>query len=172
MDGGAWWAAVHGVAKSQTRLSDFTFTFRFHALEKEMATHSSVLAWRIPGTGEPGGLPSMGSHRVRHDWSDLAAAAAVLLLRSKWAPEIFCLCQNRFPCPCHFNFPSLPSKQPNLSSRLYLPWLLRVLSLFLNSIYCLVLVVVFSAHQASPGSLNEDSALHAFMVSTVIYIKP
>ena len=67
MDGGAWWAAVHGVAKSQTRLSDFTFTFHFHALEKEMATHSSVLAWRIPGTGEPGGLPSMGSHRVGHD---------------------------------------------------------------------------------------------------------
>ena len=73
MDGGAWWAAVHGVSKSQTRLSDFTFTFQFHALEKEMATHSSVLAWRIPGTGRPGGLPSMGSHRVGHDWSDLAA---------------------------------------------------------------------------------------------------
>ena len=66
MDGGAWWAAVHGVAKSRTRLSDFTFTFHFHALEKETATHSSVLAWRIPGTGEPGGLPSMGSHRVGH----------------------------------------------------------------------------------------------------------
>ena len=67
MDGEAWWATVHGVAKSQTRLSDFTFTFHFHALEKEMATHSSILAWRIPGTGEPGGLPSMGSHRVGHD---------------------------------------------------------------------------------------------------------
>ena len=67
MDGGAWWAAVHGVARSWTRLSDFTFTFHFHALEKEMATHSSVLAWRIPGTGEPGGLPSKGSHRVGHD---------------------------------------------------------------------------------------------------------
>ena len=67
MDGGAWWAAVHGVAKSRTRLSDFTFTFHFHALEKEIATHSSVLAWRIPGTGEPGGLPSIGSHRVGHD---------------------------------------------------------------------------------------------------------
>ena len=65
--GGAWKAAVHGVAKSQARLSDFTFTFHFHALEKEMAAHSSVLAWRIPGTGEPGGLPSMGSHRVGHD---------------------------------------------------------------------------------------------------------
>ena len=67
MDGGAWWAAVHGVAKSGTRLSDFTFTFHFHVLEKEMSTHSSVLAWRIPGTGEPGWLPSMGSHRVGHD---------------------------------------------------------------------------------------------------------
>ena len=67
MDGGAWWAAVRGVAKSQTRRSDFTFTFHFPALEKEMATHSSVLAWRIPGTREPGGLPSMGSHRVGHD---------------------------------------------------------------------------------------------------------
>ena len=65
MDGGAWWTAVH--AKGQTRLTDFPFTFHFHALEKEMATHSSVLAWRIPGTGEPGGLPSLGSHRVRHD---------------------------------------------------------------------------------------------------------
>ena len=67
MDGGAWWAAVHTVARSQTRLSDFTFTFRFHALEKETATHSSVLAWRIPGMGEPGGLPFMGSHRVGLD---------------------------------------------------------------------------------------------------------
>ena len=75
MDGGAWWAAVHGVVKSRTQLSDFTFNFHFHALEKEMATHSSVLAWKIPGTGEPGGLPSMRSHRVGHDWSDLAAAA-------------------------------------------------------------------------------------------------
>ena len=82
MDGGAWWAAVHGVTEGQTQLSDFTFTFHFHALEKEMATHSSVLAWRIPGTGEPGGLPSMGSHRVRHDSSDLAAAIAIPALAS------------------------------------------------------------------------------------------
>ena len=67
LDGGAWWAAVHGVAKSRTRLSDFTFTFHFYALEKEMATHSSVLAWRIPGMAQPGGLPSMGLHRVGHD---------------------------------------------------------------------------------------------------------
>ena len=67
MDGGAWWAAVHGVDKGQTRLSDFTFTFHFHALEKEMATHSSVLAWRIPWTEEPGGLQSRGLQRVGHD---------------------------------------------------------------------------------------------------------
>ena len=76
MDRGAWWAAVHWVSKSRTWLSDFTFTFHLHALEKEMATHSSVLAWRIQGMGELGGLWSMGWHRVRHDWSDLAAAAA------------------------------------------------------------------------------------------------
>ena len=67
MDGGAWWAAVHGVAEGWTRLSDFIFTSHFHALEKEVATLSSVLAWRIPGTGEPGGLPSLGLHRVGHD---------------------------------------------------------------------------------------------------------
>ena len=94
IDGGAWQATVHGVAKSPARLSDFTFTFHFHALEKEMATHSSVLAWRSPGTGKPGGLPSMGLHRVRHDWCDLAAAAAaekgmanhfsILVTRTPW----------------------------------------------------------------------------------------
>ena len=77
IDRGAWWAAVHGVVKSRTWLSDFTLTFHFHALEKEMATHSSVLAWRIPGTREPGGLQSMGLLRVGLDWHDLAAAAAV-----------------------------------------------------------------------------------------------
>ena len=76
MGGGAWWAAVHGIAKNCTRLSDFTFTFHFHPLEKEMATHSSVLALRIPGIGEPGGQPSMRSHRVQHDWGDLAAGGS------------------------------------------------------------------------------------------------
>jgi len=85
MDGGAWKAAVHGVAEGQTWLSDFTFTFHFHALEKEMATHSSVLAWRIPGT-------SMGSHRVGHNWSDLAAAAETGTggesLRGEWLKGI------------------------------------------------------------------------------------
>ena len=80
MDREAWWVAVHGVSKSRTRLSDFTFTFRFHALEKKLATHSCILASRIPGMGEPGGLPSIGLHRVRHDWSDLAAAEAAWFL--------------------------------------------------------------------------------------------
>ena len=84
MDRGAWRAAVHGVAKSQTQPSNFTSTFHFPALEKEMATHSSVLAWRIPGTGEPGGLPSMGSHRVGHDSSDLAVAAVLILCALFW----------------------------------------------------------------------------------------
>ena len=87
MDGGAWWAAVHGVTESQTRLSSFTFTFHFPALEKEMTTYSSVLAWRLPGTGEPGGLPFMGSRRVGHDWSGLAAPARhrrVILLGSPY----------------------------------------------------------------------------------------
>ena len=79
MDGGVWWAAVHGVAGSRTRLSNFTFTFHFHSLEQEMATHSSVLAWRIPGAREPGGLTSVGSHRVGHHWSDLAAADIIFL---------------------------------------------------------------------------------------------
>ena len=94
MGGGPWWAAVHGVAKSRTWLSDFTFTFHFYALEKEMATHPSVLAWRIPGTGEPGGLPSMGSHRVGHNWSDLAAAAAAGKVFLAWMlaeiPKLWC----------------------------------------------------------------------------------
>ena len=87
MDRGAWWAAVHGVTK---RLSYFTFTFHSHALEKEMATHSSVLAWRIPGMGEPDGLPSVVSHRVANDWSDLAAAAAEKARASLPSP-LWCL---------------------------------------------------------------------------------
>ena len=96
MDGGAWWAAVHGVAKSQTQLNDFTFTFHFHALQKEMATHSSVLVWRIPGMGEPGGLWSMGLHRVRHDWSNSAAAATLLIMRKMLSVEFISVAQS---CP-------------------------------------------------------------------------
>ena len=90
MDGGGWWDAIHWVPKSQAWLSDFTFTFYFHALEKEMATHSSILAWRIPGTGESDGLPSMGSHRVRHDWNDLAAVAEARLVIT-FLPRSKCL---------------------------------------------------------------------------------
>ena len=99
MDGGAGWATVHGL-QSRTRLSDFTFTFHFHALEMEMATHSSVFAWRIPGTGEPGGLPSMGLHSFGHDWSDLAAAAAaaayILLIPGE--SQLSCI---SISCPHH-----------------------------------------------------------------------
>ena len=84
MDGGAWKAAVHWVAEGRTRLSDFTFPFHFHTMEKEMATHSSVLAWRIPGTAEPGGLPSMGLHRVGPDRSETAAAAACIQVKPVW----------------------------------------------------------------------------------------
>ena len=80
MGGGAWWAAVHGVAKSRTRLSDFTFTFHFRALEKEMETHSSVLSWRNPGTGGPGELPSMGSHRVWTRLKQLSSSSVYLLI--------------------------------------------------------------------------------------------
>ena len=83
MDGGAWWAAIHGVTKSRTRLSDFTFTFHFHALEKEMATHSSVLSWRIPGMGEPGGLPSMGL-QSRTQLRRLSSSSSSSMAESKW----------------------------------------------------------------------------------------
>ena len=99
MDRRAWWAAVHGVARSQTRLSNFTFTFHFHASEKEMATHSSILAWRIPVTGEPDGLLSVGSHRVGHDWHDLAAAGKpsnyMSCFSSAWAPSLACELETR-----------------------------------------------------------------------------
>ena len=86
MDGGAWWAAVHGVAKSRTRLSNFTFTFHFHALEKEMATHSSVLAWKIPWPEEPGRLQSMGSRGVGHDWATSLSRFSSMHWRRKWQP--------------------------------------------------------------------------------------
>ena len=94
MDGGAWEAAVHGIEKSQIWLSDFTFTFHFYALEKEMATHSSVVAWRIPGTEEPGGLLSMGSHRVGHDCRELVAAAGE---KKIWSSSFKLLQSSLFP---------------------------------------------------------------------------
>ena len=98
MGGGAWWAAVHGVSKSRTWLSDFAFTFHFHALEREMATHSGVLAWRIPEREDPGGLPSMGSHRVGHNWSNLAAAAAAntYVVLSMGQPLLKAHCMDQF----------------------------------------------------------------------------
>ena len=96
MDGGAWWAAVHRVTTSWIRLSDFTFTLHFHALEKEMATHSRILAWRIPGTGEPGRLPSLGSHRVGHDWSDLAAPDNGLSTKEAVLPQPRYIIKPRF----------------------------------------------------------------------------
>ena len=121
MDGGVWWATVHGVAKSRTQLSDFPFAFHFHALEKEMATHSSILAWRIPGMGEPGGLLSMGSHRVRHDWSDLAAAATPgrgELLCWVSGKESTCQCRS-----CRFNpwVRNIPWNRKWQSTPMFLP---------------------------------------------------
>ena len=97
MDGGAWEAAVHGMEKSQIWLSDFTFTFHFYALEKEMATHSSVVAWRIPGTEEPGGLLSMGSHSVGRDCRELAAAAAAVGEKKIWSSSFKLLQSSLFP---------------------------------------------------------------------------
>ena len=112
MDEGAWLAVVHGVTKSQTRLRDFPFTFHFHALEKEMATHSSVLAWRIPGTRESGGLPSLGLHRVGHDWSDLTATATACLCAVLFFQK---LCSAPFPPVSH----SLPEPRPGPQCCLY-----------------------------------------------------
>ena len=112
MEGGAWWAEVHGTAKSRTRLSDFTFTFHFHALEKEMATYSSVLAWRIPGMGELGGLQSMGSHRVGHDWGYLAAAAA----GSSAGKESAC----NLGDPCSFPGSKIPWRSDRLPTPVFL----------------------------------------------------
>ena len=124
MDGGAWWAAVHGVAKSWTPLSDFPFTFHFPALEKEMVTHSSVLAWRIPRTGEPGGLPSMGSHRVGHDWSDLAAAAGFPVLH--YLPEF---------AQTHVHWVVMPSNHLILSCALFLlPSIFSSIRVFSNEL--------------------------------------
>ena len=125
MDGGAWWAAVHGVAKSQTRLSDFTFTFYFHALEKEMATHSIVLAWRIPGSGEPRGLLSMGSHRVGHD-KQLSSSSRWLVILSIFS----CVCW-LFVCLLFFGELG--------SSGQFLIGFVILMSSCLNSLYILII---------------------------------
>ena len=116
-DWGARKAAVHGVVKSQTWLSNFTFTFHFYALEKEMATHSSVLAWRIPGMEEPGGLPSLGSHRVGYDWSNLAAAAA-------WRPTRSFRANTQKRCPSHYRGLECKSNKSRntWSNRQIWPW--------------------------------------------------
>ena len=123
MVGGAWWAAVHGVAKSRTRLSNFTLTFHSHALEKEMATHSSVLAWRIPETEEPGRLPSLGSHRVGHDWSDLAAAAAAAAMWSTGLaslPSIYVSLMSMLGS--YIGYFSVPARTPCCLHRSLLTW--------------------------------------------------
>ena len=132
MDGGAWWAAVHGVARSQTQLSNFTLFFHFHALEKEMATHSRVLAWRIPGTGERGGLPSMGSHRVGHEWSNLAAAAAALLFS--------CYVMSNSMQPHRLQTPgfSVPHSLPEFA-QIHVHWFSDVRPTWLHTLGCLAL---------------------------------
>ena len=131
MDRGAWKAAVHGVAQSRARLSDFTFTFHFHALEEDMATHSSVLAWRIPGMGEPGGLPSMGLHRVGHDWGYLAAAASY-----KWkqmVPILLCslVSLNAVPVIFIYTLAWVSSLFSSLTEQHSIEW--RYYSLFIDS---------------------------------------
>ena len=151
MDGRAWWAAVHGVARSRTRLSDFTSTFHFLALEKEMATHSSVLAWRMPGTGEPGGLPSMGSHRVGHDWSDLAGDAL------------------RVPDPSYFMFPFAWRMSKFLSQPLWPLVIIRLISYPLTCRLCSShteplsrpeeLVMIWPLAYLTPHALNTRSCL-------------
>ena len=137
MDGGAWWAAAHGVAKSWTRLSDFTFTFHFHALEKEMASHSSVLAWRIPGTGEPGGLLSLGSHRVGHDWRDLATAAAA----EKNMSHLYFYLLSHFSSAVHLPPPST-----------------RTTCAMIKNEYCLIFFVPLKfTHREKPTILRKPS---------------
>ena len=157
MDGGAWKAAVHGVPEGWTQLSDFIFTFHFHALEKEMATHSSVLAWRIPGMGEPGGLPSMGSHRVGHDWSDLAAAAAFFAILHSDA----------------YIFPFLLCFSLLFFSQLFLRPPQTAILLFCISFHgdgfdpCLCTMSRTSIHSSSGTLSIRSSPLNLFLISTV-----
>ena len=154
MDGEAWWAAVHGVAKTRTWLSNFPFTFHFPALEKEMATHSSVLAWRIPGMGEPGGLPSMGSHRVGHNWSDLAAGAGAA---AAWY-QVWIVAVNiqRPQIQSSYDY-QLVACSVSLSSPIELSWLVVPRSLGLVSQYsdssCSFQIEILSWYQG----INETS---------------
>ena len=186
MGGGAWRAAVHEVAKSRTLPSDLTFTFHFHALEKEMATHSSVFAWRIPGTGEPGGLPTLGSHIVGHNWSDLAAAAAVLV-RFESMPVYHCVLWTKIWRPCKVMSPSSLAFRCHVSfnfhvtwASLHYPWLLRPLKfskmlrkayLFFKSILAVILYLSqdwwpFGVSGSTPPDFHRK-----VMVSTCTYQK-
>ena len=166
MDGGPWWAAVHGVAKSRTRLSNFTFTFHFHALEKEMATHSSVLAWRLPGTAEPGGWPSMGSRRVGHDWSDLAAAAAAISSSKRSS----CQGSNLHLLHCHVD--SLPLEPPgkpiyhNISSKFFIDLVILIL-LDCFALICLDSIVIQKA--VFLFNSQEDNFLKLLSLSNFKY---
>ena len=179
MDGGSWQAAVQGVAKSRTWLNNFTFTFHFHALEKKMATHSSVVAWRIPAMGEPGGLPSMGSHRVGHDWSDLAASPShsivFLYFFALITEEGFLI------SPCY-------SLELCIQFGLSFPFFLACFSSFLSYLKSLIrpplcllaflflwdgfghhlLYNVMNLHHCSSGTLSTRSnPLNLFVISTV-----
>ena len=175
MGRGARWAAVHGVAKSWTRLSDFTFTFHFHALEKKMAALSSVLAWRIPGTVKPSGLPSKGLHRVGHDWSNLAATVAVAVSLNVCVCVCACVhALSHFSCVWHCNPTdwSLPGSAINgiLQARI-LEWVAIPFSI--SSVQSFSRVQLFAtpwiaAHQASLSITNPQSLLKPMPIKLVM----
>ena len=159
MDGGAWWAAVHGVAKSRTWLSDFTFTLHFHATGEEMATHSSVPVWRIPGTREPGGLPSMGSHRVGHDWSDLAAAAVTKLCLTLVTPWTLA----SLLCPWDF-----PGKNTGMGYHTLLQGIFPTQGLNPRLLHWQVDSLPLTQLQSPPLSLLPENCWFAFHLSNFI----
>ena len=168
MDWGPWWATVHGVAKSQTRLSVFIFTSHFYALEKEMATHSSVFAWRIPGAGEPGGLPSMGSHRVGHDWSDLAAVAATIIKAFSVTTKISLM----------LLFIVIPFTGANTLSLLLQFWLLsgcrclrcRLSNAFVDCLFCLRSRLFFVHHLHNTLHHKPPRLLFSLKVLSVVTV--
>ena len=143
MGRGARWAAVHRVAKSWTWLSDFIFTFHFHALEKEMATHSTTLAWRIPGMGEPSGLPSMRSHRVGHNWSDLAAAAAAAACTCSWGVLFIWILAWQNSCMAEFEGWYSKTFFHCVLFQLSLMWADSVLMTLYSRIFCLVCFICY-----------------------------